>query len=111
MRQSSRRGNFPRLLFTIDRYVASDYQVLHNLVLHLELSSGLLERSRSGIYRLRGETLWTDILFATSDLLRLLIIFSRMNSLQKFYSILVFQPCMYRKQLWCLYDKLFIRPM
>lgn len=41
-RQSSRRGNFSRLLFTIDRYVASDYQVLYNLVLHLVPSDGYL---------------------------------------------------------------------
>lgn len=41
-RQSSRRGNFPHLLFTIDRYVASDYQVLYNLILHLGPSGGSL---------------------------------------------------------------------
>lgn len=41
-RQSSRRGNFPRLLFTINRYIASDYQVLYNLILHLVPSGGSL---------------------------------------------------------------------
>lgn len=112
-RQSSRRGYFPRLLFTIDRYVASDYQVLYNLILHL-VPSGRSLRDRVVEFTASRETPRTDILFAMSDPLRLLIIFSLMNSSQKFYSILVVcissmyviinnWPCL------CVRDKLFVR--